>query len=127
MNKINLYFILLIASVTIISCHKDDGDVAPPRDRSQQYADDIAAIETYLQTHYITTTEVNGQQDVVIDTILSGSGHVSIWNNTEFPLKFKTVKNDIRDKNTVDGISKSDTVVNYKMYYLIINQVGGQN
>ena len=45
--------------------------------------------------------------------------------NTDFPLQFKMVKNDSRVTNLVDGISKDP--VEYKMYYLILNQGGGTN
>ena len=125
MIRFKLYFILLIASVAIFSCSKDKSDVAPPRDRSQQYVADLDSIENYLKNHYIKTVDVNGQVDVVIDSIPAGGTQVSIWDNTEYPLQFKMVNNDTRKTNKVDG--GSDDKVSYKLYYLIINQGGGQN
>ena len=123
MIKFKLYFILLIASIALFSCHKDDA-VAPPRDRSQQYSSDIDSIEKYLHNHYIKHVTVNGEPDVEIDSIPAGGSQTSIWDNTEFPLQFKIVKNDVRKTYSVDG--KSDDAVEYKMYYLVINQGGGQ-
>src|SRR5436190_11542750 len=124
MIKLKAYFILLIAAVTIISCNKDDDKVAPPRDRSLQYVADLDSIESYLKSHYIKTVEVDGQVDVIIDSITPSTPQTSIWDNTDYPLQYKMVHNDIRKtksdgkpNNMVDG--KSDDVVEYKMYYLI--------
>ncbi|OYU80552.1 MAG: hypothetical protein CFE23_08685 [Flavobacterium sp. BFFFF1] len=129
MNKFKFYFIAFTASLTLFSCHKnDDGvSIAPPRDSAEQYTTDIDSIETYLKTHYLTVTETDGLQDISIDTLLASNpdGHVSIWDNTEFPLQFKTVKNDVRKTNLVDGAS--DDAVDYKLYYLILNPGGGEN
>ena len=57
MNKIKLYFIALIATFTIISCHKDDDDVeiTPPRDYTEQYKTESALIEKYLFIQITTT------------------------------------------------------------------------
>lgn len=129
MSKFKFYFIAFTASLALFSCHKNDDGVetAPPRDSAEQYATDIDSIETYLKTHYMTVTTVDGLQDIQIDTLLANNpdGHVSIWDNTEYPLRFKTVKNDVRKTNLTDG--GSEDTVEYKMYYLILNQGGGVN
>ena len=96
MNKFNLYFILLIASVTLFSCAKDDNGVPPPRDRSQQYSSDIDSIKKYLHNHYIKHVVVNGEPDIEFDSIPPGGSQTSIWDNKEFPLDSMVVKNDIR-------------------------------
>lgn len=125
MNKIKHYFLLLIVSVSLFSCDKEDENtVAPPRDRAQQYTQDIADIEKYLQTHYITKVVVDGVDDVQILPITDAATQVSIWDNTEIPLKFKMVKNDSRKNNNVNGAS--DDKVDYKLYYLLINEGGGE-
>lgn len=125
MNKIKLCFILLIASVSFFSCNKDDKDtVAPPRDRAQQYTQDIADIEEYLKSHYITKVMVDGVEDVQFLPITDPATQVSIWDNTEFPLKYKMVKNDVRKNNNVNGVSGDK--VDYKLYYLLINEGGGE-
>ncbi|AWA29924.1 hypothetical protein HYN48_07430 [Flavobacterium magnum] len=126
MSKFKFYFIALTASLTLFSCHKNDDGVtiAPPRDRAEQYAADIDSIETYLKTHYMTVTTIDGLQDITIDTLIAGDGHVSIWDNTEYPLhKDKIVKDDARLSNLTTG--GSEDPVSYKMYYLILNQGGG--
>jgi len=128
MNKFRLYFILLLTSVILFSCNKNDDDtsIAPPRDLSEQYLSDIDSIEQYLKTHYLVKVEVNGLIDVVIDSIPQGNpgGLVSIWDNTEFPLQSKMVKNDSRTSNLVDG--KSEDPVEYKMYYVMLSEGVGQ-
>lgn len=127
MNKFRLYFILLFTSIILFSCNKDDGpSITPPREFSEQYAADIDSIEQYLKTHHLVKVEVDGRIDVIIDSIPENNteGLISIWDNTEFPLKFKIVKNDSRITNLVDG--RVNDSVDYKMYYLILNQGGGK-
>lgn len=126
MNKFRLYFILLLTAVVLFSCNKDDNaSMPPPRDYTEQYTADIDSIEKYLKTHYLTPVEVDGRLDVTITAIPNPNpeGFVSIWDNTEFPLKFKMVKNDSRITNLVDG--RINDPVDYKMYYLILNEGGG--
>jgi len=125
MNKIRFYFTLSAIAITLFSCNKKDDDssvIQPPRDRAEQYAADIDSIEGYLKTHYITKVEVDGFTDVVITKIPSPnpSGFVSIWDNSEYPLQSKIVKNDSRVTNFTDG--RIDDQVEYKMYYLILNE-----
>lgn len=126
MNKVKFYFILPLMSVLLFSCNKDDDKkTAPPRDYALQYPTDLDSIENYLKTHSFTVLEVDGRIDVKIDTFIVGNaeGKVSIWDNTEYPLQYKIVKNDTRLSNLVDG--RIDDPVDYKMYYFIINEGGG--
>lgn len=126
MNKFRFYFILPLVSIVLFSCSKDDEKVAaPPRAYTEQYPADIEAIESYLKSHSFSVVEVDGRTDVKIDTLIVGNaeGKVSIWDNTDYPLQFKMVKNDIRATNFVDGRVKDP--VDYKMYYLMINEGGG--
>jgi len=126
MNKFKFYFILLFISVSLFSCKKDDDDatIAPPKDRAEQYQLDIDSIEGYLKTHYVEKVVVNGLVDVVIKDLPKDGSKVSIWENTEFPLKSKIVRTDARKTNLVDGVS--DDVVDYKLYYLILNEGAGK-
>ena len=122
MNKFKFYFILPLLSIVLFSCSKDDDKkVTPPREYADQYPVDIDLIETYLKTHTFKVVEVDGRTDVKIDTLTAGK--VSIWDNTEYPLKFKMVKNDRRRTNFVDG--RVNDPVDYKMYYFIVNEGGG--
>ena len=127
MNKFKVYFILLFTSVILFSCNKDDNaSIAPPRDYTVQYGADIDSIEKYLKTHYLIPVEVDGRLDVTVAAIPDPNpeGFVSIWENTDFPLQHKIVKNDSRITNLVDG--RINDPVDYKMYYLILNQGGGE-
>ncbi|MDI1256828.1 MAG: FKBP-type peptidylprolyl isomerase [Flavobacterium sp.] len=122
MNKFKFYFILFFISVSLFSCkHDDSTSTAPPRDRAVQYTADIDSIEEYLKSHSLTKVEVDGLTDVVITDLVSGG--VSIWDNTEYPLQFKMVKNDVRVSNLTDG--PSEDVVDYKLYYVVLNEGGG--
>jgi FKBP-type peptidyl-prolyl cis-trans isomerase FkpA len=127
MNKFRFYFILSLLSIVLFSCSKDDDvKLAPARDFTEQYPKDIEAIEAYLKSHSFTVVDVEGRIDVKIDTFIVGNaaGKVSIWNNTQFPLQSKIVKNDDRRSNLVDG--RVEDPVDYKMYYFIINEGGGK-
>lgn len=116
MNKFKFYFILLITSLTIFSCSKDDksDDIEPLRDYQTQYNTDIADIEDYLRTNYITITNAPGQttdQDVVISKITDATTQPSIMSYldaTTYPM----LKTRIAD---YDGIK-------YTLYYLILRE-----
>ena len=91
----------LIALITLFaSCKKDDdgADVTPPRDRTVQYATEKVQIEEYMRTHYMT---VDANFNVTFDTLISGSGHVSIWDQTEYPRLSKELRNLTEDNGTV--------------------------
>ena len=127
MNKVKFYFILSLISMVLFSCNEDDNSsvIRPLKPYEEQYPIDIDSIESYLKTHSFSVVDVDGRIDVEIDTFIVGnaSGKVSIWDNTEYPLQFKMVKNDARNNNLVDG--QVVDPVDYKMYYFIINQGGG--
>lgn len=126
MNKVKFYFILPLISIVLFSCNNDDNTkITPPRDYEVQYPVDLDSIESYLKTHSFSVVEVDGLTDVKIDTFIVGNteGKVSIWDNTEYPLQFKMVKNDSRSTYLVDG--RVSDPVDYKMYYLLINEGGG--
>ena len=70
MNKFKFYFILLITTVSLFSCSKNDtATYRPPRDYAVQYATDIIDIEEYLKTNYITVVNHPGFVDVQNVTI----------------------------------------------------------
>ena len=111
MNKFKFYFILIITSITIFSCSKNEDSITvePPRDYQTQYDADIKIIEDYLKTNYITVTDAPGEtndQDVIIQK-LDADHTVSIWDQTKYPLKSKIVSlHDIK----------------YTLYYLELRQ-----
>lgn len=119
MNKVKIFSTLFLALVVLISCNKEDDPASVPlRDFAEQYATDIAAIETYLKTHSMVVTTVDGLRDVSITKIPDGNPNnlVSIWDNTEYPLQSKIVKSDVRSSLSVTGELLDDT--EYKLYYL---------
>jgi hypothetical protein len=120
MNKFKYYFILLVATISLFSCSKNDNAVSEPlRDYSVQYATDLTDIEEYLQTYYITVTEHPGfqdDQDVVFTKIPDGGTQPAIWSykdNTGFP---KLLSRDVN----LHGIT-------YKLYYLLLREGVGQS
>ncbi len=102
----------LLSLITLFaSCKKDDdsANIAPPRDYGIQYATEKVDIETYLKTHYMTVDETNF--DVAFDTITVDNPHVSIWDQTEYPLQNKIV-----NSNEID----------YTVYYITFNEGVGE-
>ena len=117
MNKIKFYFILLIATITIISCNKDDDnvDVTPPKPYAEQYPIDSLAIYNYLKTNYISEIVNNpgfpDDQDITIKKIPEGEVHPSLWSYLNSPTFPKLLS-----RNVVT------TDVTYKLYYLVIRE-----
>jgi FKBP-type peptidyl-prolyl cis-trans isomerase FkpA len=118
MSKIKFYFILLIATIAIVSCSKDKNDdvpVTPPRDYATQYAEESVAIEDYLKTNYISEI-VNKpgfpeDQDVTIKKITDAATQPSLWsylNSATLPRL--TFRNVIKHE------------VTYKIYTLVIRE-----
>jgi len=127
MNKVKFYFILPLVSFVLFSCNNEDDPqiMVPPRDYAVQYPVDLDSIESYLKSHSFEVVEIDGLTDVKIDTFIVGNteGKVSIWDNTEYPLQSKMIKNDSRRSDFVDG--GINDPVDYKMYYIILNEGGG--
>ncbi|MGZ9735668.1 FKBP-type peptidyl-prolyl cis-trans isomerase [Flavobacterium sp. GNP002] len=119
MNKFKYYFILLITTVSLFSCSKDDAaEIEPPRDYAEQLATDLTDIEEYLKTYSITVLNHPGfadDQDVTFTKIPTGGTTPSIYsylNSTTFPkLLIKEVK--LHD-------------ITYKLYYLVLREGVGE-
>lgn len=110
MNKFKYYFVLLLASVAIVSCNKSDDDTVdvPLRDYTEQYKADNDSIIKYLKTNYIES--VSASYDIKITKIPAGGTQVSIWDQTDYPLASR------------DVYSRG---VNYKVYYLTLRKGTG--
>lgn len=111
MNKFKYYFILSITTLSLFSCSKSDNSVelTPPREYADQYPTDINDIEQYLKTYYVS---VSADLDATITKIPDGGTQKSIWDQTEYELKFRTVN--------LHGID-------YKVYYLVLNEGVGES
>ena len=115
MNKFKYYFILLITTVSLFSCSKDNvsEEIIPPRDFATQYATDLTDIEEYLKNYYIE--DVSPDVVTKITKIPAGGTQPSIWsylNKTTFP--------KLLSKN----VSLHD--ITYKVYYLVLREGVGQ-
>ncbi|MEN9908959.1 MAG: hypothetical protein RLZZ540_2108 [Bacteroidota bacterium] len=119
MNKFKYYFILIITSLSLFSCSKDDNSVTaePLRDFQEQFTTDNTTIEEYLKSYYIDVVNAPGQpedQDVVFTKIPTGGSQSSIWSylgSSTFP-KLKTKEVKLHD-------------ITYVVYYLILREGTG--
>ena len=118
MNKFKYYFILLITTVSLFSCSKDDAaEITPPREFAVQYATDLTDIEEYLKTYYITVVNHAGfqdDQDVTFTKIAVGGTQPSIYsylNSATFP---KLLSRDVKLHD-----------ITYKLYYLVLREGTG--
>ena len=101
MNNIFKILSAFVVCVAVASCTTSDPtDPVALRDYAEQYATDIAAIDAYIDTHYLTR---DADYNVTFDTLLPSSGHSSIRTDTAFQLRDTTVAED--------GI-------NYKIYFI---------
>ncbi|MEY2923241.1 MAG: hypothetical protein RL108_1867 [Bacteroidota bacterium] len=99
----NIFKILSVFAICVgIAACSSSSSTEPEvlRDYATQYATDLASIDTYIDTHYLT---FDSEYNVTFDTLLPSSGHSSIRTDSAFQLKDTTV--------TEDGI-------NYKIYFI---------
>ena len=120
MNKFKYYFILLITTVSLFSCSKDDAaEITPPRDYAVQYATDLTDIEEYLKAYHITVVNHAGfqdDQDVTFTKIAAGGIEPSIYsylNSATFP---KLLSKDVKLHD-----------ITYKLYYLVLREGTGKS
>ena len=114
MNNIFKIFFLFTLGLIVISCSKDDNnnnDVAPLRDYSEQYAKDIANIETFMKTHYL---DLGALEEFPL--IPSGGTQTSIWDQTIYPILTRNVT-----------VNQNDVDIVYKMYYIELSQGTGKS
>jgi FKBP-type peptidyl-prolyl cis-trans isomerase len=120
MNKFKFYFILSITTISLFSCSKNDSTaITPPRDFAVQYPTDIADIEEYLKTNYITVTNNAGfadDQDVTITKITDAATQPSIYSYLDQTTTFPQLKS--REVNLHN--------ITYKLYYLVLREGTGQ-
>ena len=120
MKKFKFYFILLIATVSLFSCSKDETvTYEPPREYSVQYEADIKVIEEYLNTYYITVTNNPGKtddQDVIMTKIPDGGTQPSIMSY----LNSGTYPKLLSRNASMNGTT-------YKLYYLVLREGTGSS
>lgn len=125
MSKIKFYFILLIAAITINSCKNDDDDIVytPPIPYAEQYPKDIAAIEDYLKTHYISEVVdkpgLPEDQDVIIKKIDNPATQKSLYSYLNSPTLPRLTS---RDVDTSKELGSPLGGITYKIYTLVIRE-----
>jgi hypothetical protein len=119
MNTFFKNFLLLIIGITIVSCSKDDSGSKPLRDYTEQYVKDLANIEDFMKTHYMTVVNNPGgvdDQDVTFTIIPEGGTQISIWDQTTYPILSRNVT-----------VKQNDVDVTYKIYYIKLREGSGPN
>jgi len=114
MNKFFKIVLLLILGISVVSCTKENRNTEPLRDYAAQYALDLANIETFMQTHYMTVVNSIGNtedMDVTYTLITDPLTQTSIWNQTTYPIQTRLAT------VTQDGV---DNI--YKLYYLKLRE-----
>jgi len=117
MNKFFKIVLLLILGISVVSCTKENRNTEPLRDYAAQYALDLANIETFMQTHYMTVVNSIGNtedMDVTYTLITDPLTQTSIWNQTTYPIQTRLAT------VTQDGV---DNI--YKLYYLKLREGTG--
>jgi hypothetical protein len=114
MNKFKFYFIVLITTLSLFSCSKNDtpAEITPARDYKVQFDTDNTTIESYLNSNYITVINHPGftdDQDVTIAKIDAGQPSImSYLDNAIYP-KLLTRKVNLHG-------------IEYKIYYLVLRE-----
>lgn len=121
MKKIIISFVLGGLTLILSNCKPDDNDSKDIiRDRQEVYNEDINEIETFLKTNSISI------QDDGITFASAEEGSTSIWNQSEYPLQSVMLKNLPYYTDSQNGLVKRSDNVDYKVYYLILNEGGGE-
>lgn len=122
MKKIFISFVLSGCTLMLTSCKPDDNSKAVTiRDRQEVYQEDIKEIETFLKTNSISVDD----DSVEFSSVEESS--VSIWNQTEYKLQSVNLKNFPYYIDSNGKINKESDNLEYIVYYLIINEGGGES
>lgn len=103
----------------LIACSKDDDNSTKIRNYQEQYLVDIANIEKFMKTHYITVINHPGYDDdldVTYTKIPAGGTQVSIWDQTTYPIR-----------NRIVTVTQNNIDIAYKIYYLELRAGSGIN
>ena len=121
MNKFRYYFILIITTLSLFSCSKDDNAIeqVPLRDYGEQFTADNITIEEYLNTYTFEVINAPGEtrdQDINFTKIPAGGTARSIMSyldSTTFP-KLLSKEVELHD-------------IKYKLYYLVLREGVGES
>lgn len=118
MNSISKLIVATLSVFLFWSCDKDDDKSVEIRDRQEQYATDLANIEDYMKTHYMTVINNPGQaddMDVVFTKIPVGGTQISVWNQTDYPIQTRNIT-----------VTQGEQDIAYKIYYLKLRDGSGE-
>src|SRR5690554_1945775 len=118
MKKIFISAVILTGSLFLTNC-KDDDDTKriEIRDRQEVYEENINEIETFLKSNKVEILE----DRVEFDSVAFESNQ-SIWKQSVYPLQSVVLKNDTYNS----AFKRIDDNVEYTVYYMIINNGGGE-
>ena len=118
MNKVLKSILVLFGILLVASCSKSDSStLAPLRDYKEQRTTDMASIETFMKTHYMTVTHSPGTEedmDVTYLKIPTGGTQVSIWDQTEYPRMTREVT-----------VRQNGEDITYSIYYILLREGTG--
>lgn len=121
MKRFFISAVICTGSLLLWNCNPDDNTAkVVDRDRQEVFNDNIKEIETFLKTNSVEVLE----DGVSFETVASEADN-SIWKQTDYPLQSMTVKNLPYFTGT-QGLQKQNDPVEYKIYYLILNEGGGE-
>lgn len=112
----NIYKALcfVVLATMLVACPgSDDINTPPPRPYNEVYAEDIAEIEEFLDTHFVT---VDADYNTTFELIPDGGVQPNIMSYLNAPSGLVLKKKPIT-RNGVD----------YEVYYLILNEGIGEN
>ena len=118
MKKFFISAVILTGSLFLTNC-KDDDDTKriEIRDRQEVYEENINEIETFLKSNKVEILE----DRVEFDSVAFESNQ-SIWKQSVYPLQSVILKNDTYNS----AFKRIDDNVEYTVYYMIINNGGGE-
>lgn len=119
MKKRFKFFALNISFLLLLACSKEDDKSVAIRNHEEQYLIDIANIEEFMKTHYLTVVNHPGYDDdldVTYTKITSGGTQVSIWDQTTYPVR-----------NRIVNVTQNNVTIAYKIYYLELRTGTGLN
>ncbi len=119
LRKISLYVLCL--TIGLVSCNKDDEptiEPVPEKDRKEQQALDIAALNTYLETHYYDASKfVSNPNPGISDIIIK-----EVKASETPPVGYVKLKTAVGEPKKVDYAD-----IEYEYYVLKLNQGGGSD
>ena len=120
MNKFKYYFIVIITSLSLFSCSKDDNSFTPEplKDYADQYKTDSTAIKEYLDTYYLDDADNANlaDNDVVFKKITDAVNQKSIMSYLNSPTFPKLLKKEVELHD-----------ITYTLYYLVLRKGTGDS